>query len=141
AYANGVGWVIFVSHIWDSSWYSDDYVRQIIDYALSKGFEFVTTQEGIDRMGNMAQFGESKITSEGKFVGGLTIERTNLKDNPVLSNTPINHFEKNTITHTRILSPQSEGFPGNTSGVLITYRYSDDIYSYQEFVTSREKFY
>src|SRR5690606_7033490 len=64
AHSRGVGWVIFVSHI-NLEWYSDQYVRQIINYAQSLGFEFVTTQEGIERMGNIAQFGDTKIGADG----------------------------------------------------------------------------
>src|SRR5690625_2040974 len=132
---NGVGWLILGSHIY-YDWYSDELVRKIIDYALAEGFEFVTTSEGIRRMGNVSEFGQSKITSEGKFVGGLSVEQ-NLSG--ITGNTPIYEFPKQSVTQTAINVNHVDGVPGGTSGVLITHRMHDDLYSYQEFISTREK--
>lgn len=62
------GWLVLVGHISQGDWYSDAHCREVIEYALSKGLEFVTTQEGINIMGNIAQFGDTKITTDGKII-------------------------------------------------------------------------
>lgn len=131
----GTAWLILGSHIY-YDWYSDSLVRQIINYAIANGFEFVTTYEGIRRMGNVSEFGQSKITSEGKFVGGVSVEQ-NLTG--ITGNTPIYDFPKRTITHTAINVNHIDGIPGKTSGVLITHRMHEDLYSYQEFISTRRK--
>lgn len=43
-------WIILLSHVDQGSWYSDKRVRDIIEYALNSGMEFVTLEEGFTQM-------------------------------------------------------------------------------------------
>jgi peptidoglycan/xylan/chitin deacetylase (PgdA/CDA1 family) len=48
-------WIILVSHVDQGSWYSEERVRSLIDYALEAGLEFVTLEEGFSRMQKYAE--------------------------------------------------------------------------------------
>src|SRR5699024_9223381 len=40
----GIGWIIFVGHVDQGGWYTENYMRQVIEYVNSKGIEWVKTQ-------------------------------------------------------------------------------------------------
>lgn len=135
----GVGWIVFVSHVDQGNWYSEEYVRQIIEYTLSLGFKSLTTEEGIRHFGNIAQFGSNKIGADG-FVHGNELGRVQYRPRSkgVDHNTPITSFPKNVLSFTDINVPLAPNFPTGNTGVLYTYRYNVDVYSYQKYVTTRE---
>src|SRR5699024_12274254 len=61
------GWVVIVSHVdntGSNEWWDESIAREVIEYAQNKGVEFVTTEEGINRLGNIAQFGASRLYME-----------------------------------------------------------------------------
>jgi len=129
---NGMGWVELGTHIYDDSVYSESYYRQIIEYALSQGFEFVRTDEGIKRMGNIAQYEDTHIGADGK-VYGVTV-REKEKDT-VTRDTTLADFDRG-ITITKITGAmRDKGWvPDGAQGILITYKLdSSDGVSYQEF--------
>src|SRR5690606_12888066 len=139
AASKGLGWVVFVSHVDQGEWYSESYVRQIIEYALSLGFKSCTTKEGIERFGNIAQFGNNKIGADGS-VHGNKIGRVQYKPRTegVTFDAPITDFELNTETFTDINSANAGEWPLGFPGVVRTKRYASDAYGFQSYRTSRE---
>lgn len=68
----------------------------------------------------------------------LTIEGTNTN-----IDAPITAYERGEITHQRVSSSDAATAPvPNKNGIITTYRYSDDYYSYQEWksIASTNKF-
>lgn len=137
------GLVILVGHIDDSgsheNWFTHEYGKQIIEYALSKGLEFTTLQKAMNEHGNLAQFGNTKISPDGdvfsdelgkvKFIGAT-----------VDNDTPIDFFDVDKISIARIPSANSEGFPDDSGGILRTERHAEsEHYSCQTFTSSRQK--
>src|SRR5690625_3997134 len=142
---HGVGWVVLVSHFY-TDWYSDDYCRQIIEYAQSSGFEFVSPSEGFNRMGNVAQFDDTNnsigttIGSDGS-INSDKLGRVQYKkaENDEVFNRPLTDYASDARTFTEISNPNATHFPRGMSGNLETVRYeSASAYSYQEFIISRE---
>lgn len=143
------GWVIFGMHCHYANWRAED-LRTIVNYAKSKGIEIVSLTEGLNRMGNVLDIGDTYMTStpntigidcEGKTFGtdiGKVIYRLNgyygLNYTP---STPPNYFDKGkcTIVNISSASASSDGFPEGKPGTLLTYRISEasDVYSYQEY--------
>src|SRR5699024_6069152 len=75
------GWVIVISHVdntGSNDWWDESVAREVIEYAQNQGLEFVTTEEGINRFGNIAQFGASSpymdIEDEVMHGGGTVID-------------------------------------------------------------------
>jgi len=141
---HGVGWVVLVSHFY-TDWYSDDYARQIIEYAQSSGFEFVSPSEGFNRMGNIAQFDDTNTTlgttigADGSIHSDKLARMQYKSYRDIGFDSPITKFEPNTHTITEINSPNATDFPRGLTGDLNTKRYeSSDAYSYQEYITVRE---
>src|SRR5690625_140625 len=150
AKASGRAWVVLSSHIYEPI-YTQTFIRQIIDYALQEGFEFVTTLEGINRMGNIAQFGEplrggydtldyvdagTRVAADGSIHGAQLGNVVRYGDREVANDTLPNFFPNNTISVTKIRSLESNGFPNNSSGRLETYKFDEDTHVFQIYYTS-----
>lgn len=132
-------WVIFTTHIDQGDWYTEQNMREIIEYALSKGVEFVTTEQGYAAHGNIAQLTATDgISAEGEpfgtKLGSVSIDHST----DINGDTPISYFKKDAITHSRIGANRG-GFPNNISGFLETHRYDVDTWVYQKFTTTRDK--
>lgn len=138
----GYGWIIFVGHVDAGDWYTESYMRQVIDYVNSKGIEWVKTQDGINKIGNVMQFGQSKIGADGNIYSN-ELGRVVIDDSTsIVSSTPITYFKPNTVTLSKIRTNQTGGFPaGSTTGFLTTYRLSENelVWSYQTYITTRNK--
>src|SRR5699024_10214970 len=135
--------VILVGHIDDSgsheNWFTHEYGKQIIEYALSKGLEFTTLQKAMNEHGNLAQFGNTIISPDGDIFSD-DIGKVKYVDNAVELKTPIDWFDTDTITISRIRGDDGEGFPDDSGGILETHRYAaSEHYSYQVFTSSRGK--
>src|SRR5699024_7444913 len=63
------GWLIFTSHVDQGYGWSEEKTRQIIEYAQSRGVDFVTLEEGIKIQGNIVEIGESTVSAGGMFFG------------------------------------------------------------------------
>ncbi|MCJ7840501.1 polysaccharide deacetylase family protein [Lederbergia sp. NSJ-179] len=140
AKARGVAWVIFVSHVDQGDWYSDAYVRQIINYTLSLGFNSISTKEGIERYGNIAQFGDNRIGADGSVFGDKIGKVRYMNPNKVNFDTLLNEFQRNTISFTEYSSvnPETAKMPKGRAGVAQTHNYAELAYGYQDYTTSRE---
>src|SRR5699024_7834702 len=115
------GWVMLTLHMDQGDWWSEQYMRDIIEYALSQGLKFVTTEEGYKTHGNIAQFGKNTITSEGEFYGEdfAYLGRNALTPDDVPSN-PLLYGRK---TVTDITTSGADGFPEDSKGQLVTVAY------------------
>src|SRR5699024_4270970 len=121
----GIGWIIFVGHVDAGDWYTESYMRQVIDYVNSKGIEWVKTQDGINKIGNVMQFGDTKIAADNNIYSDELGKVVFDKSTNVTSVTPIEYFKPDAITHSIIRTNQTSGFPaGSTTGFLETYRMS-----------------
>src|SRR5690625_1005333 len=66
----GPAWIVLVGHVDQGGWYTESYMRSIIEMFLNKGFEFVTTQEGFNRTGNIIKFGDkTSVGADGDVYG------------------------------------------------------------------------
>src|SRR5699024_2490297 len=63
-------WLIMICHVDQGDWFTESKFTTVIEKALSEGFEFVTVEEGVNRKGNLAQFGSKTIDSDGVIYGG-----------------------------------------------------------------------
>ena len=119
------GWLILSGHVDQYDWYSEEYMREIIEYALSKGLKFVSTEEGYARHGNLAEYGNNVITAGGVSYGDSGIGEY-LGFNALGPNDPPPHFSTTSrrgvkVYYTIINSQGNEGFYNDSSGMLITY--------------------
>src|SRR5690625_2025304 len=143
------GWVVIVSHVDNTGshdWWDETIAREVIEYALNKGLEFVTTEEGINRFGNIAQFGDNRpyMYAEHEVrLGGSTIIDADgeihsyklgkyryLPKNSVMANDPIGVFPDNAVSICEITLLNADEYPRGSSGILETYRYSENAYHY-----------
>ena len=132
-------WVIFTTHVDQGDWYSDEYMREIIEYALSNGIEFVSTAEGYASHGNIAQLTKDDGISADGVPFGNVLGRTTIDYNlDITPDTPLSFFKPNTVSRYRIII--NSGFPNNDSGFLDVFRYTDNpLWSYQVFTSTRSK--
>lgn len=137
------GWIIFMNH----SQYSPmdvNIIKAVIDYANSKGIEWVHTREGLDRIGNLIDTGDYVASAQGSEftildANGVLHSKTNSKDyrlgetNSVTVNSLITDFQPKSTTICQITSAIATGFPENKAGILETFRGGSDSYSYQQY--------
>src|SRR5699024_9599447 len=154
------GWVVIVSHVdntGSNEWWDESIAREVIEYAQNKGVEFVTTEEGINRFGNIAQFGASRpymdIADEIRHGRGTVIDADGvihsydmgryriLPKNSISVDDGAEVFPNNTISSCEITSNNAGDYPRGRSGVLWTYKGSEGAYHYQNYVTTRDKRY
>lgn len=138
---NENAWLLLTTHVDQGGWWDESYAREVIEYVLSKGVKFVTTEEGINAHGNIAQFNGNVISAKGEIFGSeLGISRVD-NNTSITGNTSIDYFKKGAITYSRI-SGNRGGFPSNDSGILETHRIFEsetNLWEYQIFITTRSK--
>src|SRR5699024_44326 len=100
----------------------------LIDYAISKGFEFVTTAKGIGYHGNLLELDAGNTIDKHGNIHSNKLGKTIVtKDNEYLADNIPSNFETR-ITLTKIdQNPMSntDGFPLNLYGTLVTVKSSD----------------
>src|SRR5699024_11173701 len=72
------GWIIIISHV-DESSYDEDKSIELIDYAISKGFEFVTTEKGIGYHGNLLELDAVNTIDKNGNIHSNKIDKTRVK--------------------------------------------------------------
>src|SRR5699024_10016988 len=145
AVSKGVGWVVLISHIYRDEYVDVGYAKEIIDYSLNKGMEWVKPSEGFSRMGNLMQIDDTNTTlgttigADGK-INSDKLSRMQYKSyRDIGFDSPITDFEPNAHTITEINSTNATNFPSALTGDLNTRRYESAFaYSYQEYITTRE---
>lgn len=130
---NNNGWTIFLTHCADPNHDAaqQSHLEEMIKYAQSLGVEFVTFNEGLNRMGNIVDTGHySRVdTNKKHFVIGAdgTLSATDVQD--MSKKTRLNEFSHTSkpsdfpfgyIHYSRIPTANADGFPENTAGLLIT---------------------
>src|SRR5699024_9336375 len=137
------GWIIIYSHMAADD-YDENKIRAILNYAKEK-MDFVSVQEGLNRFGNIAQFGDlrqyggSAIQADGTTEGDLGNYITS-KMRDFDPNEPITSFKKSAMTTIRVLNPEAESYdlPANLGGIIHTFRSdNDDRFSYQKHISWR----
>src|SRR5699024_2641385 len=110
AKANGKAWVVLGGHGYEPS-ATTELMEELVDYANGLGFKWVNTQEGMQAMGNIAQFGESmprtiehndagtRIGADGTIISNVIGKVRRLGDFGEFNfHTPITEFPEDTIT-------------------------------------------
>src|SRR5699024_10623584 len=100
----GPAWIVLVGHVDHSGWYTEEYMRDIIELFISSGFKFVTTQEGFNQMGNIVQFGDKTSIGADENVYGEKLGRVQYVpiNKGVSFDTPLDEFDINKKTFTDI---------------------------------------
>lgn len=104
------GWVIYMTHVWHTPEHTaqqTQYLRELIQYAKSKGVEIVNLQDGFEAMGNYLETeGVFSIGHDGNMRGlkGVSDVLTNL-DRSQTSESPPTEYKRqhtiNDITHAK----------------------------------------
>ncbi len=140
-------WVIFKSHSQYTSFDENQLqlIRQIIDYCRENGFIEATMEEGLRDRGNLIDVGDYTLKAKDSDYFILDKEGNihsrkfaknyyTLKYNTVDFNTPITNFEDMTTSTLAIVSTNSQGFPNNASGQLLTTKSESLVLSYQLYL-------
>lgn len=125
-------WLIFMTHSQYDA-FDATKIRAVIDYANNAGIEWASTKEGLDAFGNIIDTGDYTERTRGAEytildANGIMHSRTNEKQleynlkRGVVIDTPMSHFKINSVSVNDIDSNNSQGFPSDKPGTLITYR-------------------
>lgn len=145
------GWLIFMTHSQYAS-FDTEKVRAVIDYANASGIKWVSTREGLDRIGNLIDTGDYIGSGAEYYIldadGAVHSKSYGIQYRVENTNfdfyTPITAFQQNFTHRTSILltNPTVSLFPRSTGGTLETYRGSTDSLSFQlYFVYNRNEVY
>lgn len=141
------GWIVFKSHSQYESFNENQLqiIRQIIDYAREQQMLEVNLEEGLNYMGNLIDTGDYfkrvqgadyyVMDRDGKVYSNFGEKNYyTLKYNAVNINTPITDFEDNSTSRVSIVATNTQGFPNNSSGQLITTKTENLALSYQLYI-------
>lgn len=141
------GWIIFKSHSQYESFNENQLqiIRQIIDYAREQQMLEVNLEEGLNYMGNLIDTGDYFKRAQGSDY--FVMDRDGrvhsnfgeknydtLRYNSVNINTPITDFKDRMTSTVAIVASNSQGFPNNSSGQLITTKSESIGLSYQLYL-------
>src|SRR5699024_5563127 len=120
-------WIIIISHV-DEGTYDEAKSIELIDYAISKGFEFVTTEKGMGYHGNLLDLDENSSIDKFGKVHSDSLGKTRVtKDNEFLASNVPSDFDTG-ITITKIdvsSSDNTNGLPFKMYGTLVVNKSSD----------------
>lgn len=119
--------IVMISHVGESTFDKEKSI-ELIDYAISKGFEFVTTEKGIGYHGNLLELdADNTIDSKGTIRSNKLGKTRITKDNEFLaSNLPSDFDAGITMTKIDVSEPNNtDGLPLNLYGSLITQKSVD----------------
>src|SRR5699024_9708234 len=86
-------WIVIISHV-DESSYDEEKSIELIDYAISKGFEFVTTSKGIGYHGNLLELDADNTIDKNGNIHSDRLGVTYLSEhNEFLANSKPSEFE------------------------------------------------
>ena len=121
-------------------------MEQVIQYCLSNGLEFVTTNEAINEFGNLLQVGSNSIGHDGSIHGKeLGVYRNGHLD--YAPNAPITDFPKGTVTRIKVTTPLASQYNlqrdtrlSSFYGFIEVHRdLTDDQFSIQKFTDLRNE--
>ena len=138
-HAKGVGWIIFICHVDQGDWYSESFMREVIEYVNSKNIEWVKTEDGINKIGNIAQFGGTKITATGEVTGTQLGSYEHQDTFGTSGENLATDFRLGKTTVSPVNLNNTQSLPLNESGLLYTTRGFQKLYNHQIFVTNRDK--
>lgn len=140
-------WVIFKSHSQYTSFNENQLqlIRQIIDYCRENGFIEATMEEGLRDRGNLIDVGDYTLKAQGSDYYILDKEGKvhsrkydknyyTLKYNTISINTPITDFDDRSTSSVAIVSTNTQGFPNNSMGQLVTTKSEALSLSYQLYM-------
>lgn len=140
-------WIIFKSHSQYESFNENQLqlIRQIIDYCRENGFIEASMEEGLEDRGNLIDVGDYTLKAQGADyyivdkngdVHSKKYEKhyNTLKYNSVTFSTPATNFADRTTSSVAIVSSNTQGFPSNSAGQLITTKSESIGLSYQLYL-------
>ena len=148
ASANNI-WLIFMVHIGQQGVSQDAILSDLITYIQSRNVKILTASEGYKTHGNKIFIGDKDsdylaINENGLYSNNIYPSRELKQDTKYLTDGINSYASGMSIMIVSYAFGSANGFPGNTSGVLITYRFSKNyaIYNKQEFLqnTSNKKY-
>lgn len=127
------GWIIYGTHVWYDT-FNESELREVIEYALSKGLTFGTVKEGLEMFGNIIDI-PIQNSNETLLVdadgNGNIFQQVYLEqyDAHTISNV-ITDFNYRAITITPITATESKktGYPIAQGGLLKTYNVTTSAY-------------
>lgn len=135
-------WIVLMSHVDQYGGLDMSILRQIIEYALSKGMEFITVKEGVDRFGNLAQFGTETIDRKGDVFGKI-LGRLKMAGLDYTPNAPMISFDVSRMTILKVRSMDADSYNLHTNtgytglyGNIHVYRDTENAFSYQKFIST-----
>lgn len=143
------GWIIFKSHSQYESFNENQLqlIRQIIDYCRENGFIEASMEEGLEDRGNLIDVGDYTLRAKDSDyyildkngdIHSRKYEKhyNTLKYNSVSFSTPATNFADRTTSSVAIVSSNSQGFPNNSAGQLITTKSESIGLSYQLYMVN-----
>ncbi len=140
------GWIIFMSHSQFDS-FDGTIIRGLIDYINARDTEWVSVNEGLDKIGNIIDYGDlesrdsgynytlldadNELTTNSKTFGIYTYTDENFYS----ANDSIDKFPTGKVTQTVIHGGNQNNidFPENQSGMLFTYNFGGTGWQRQEY--------
>jgi len=140
--AMGTGYLVLFGHAWMYSDTDLQIVRSAIEYLLSKNVTFVTAKQMVDNFSNiinLGNLGQDKFLLDQNGNVNFSLNGKNINDltnmffeTQNFSGKPITDYRKNSITVEKVGGTFATwGLP--QSGIVKTYRFDDDRFSFQEF--------
>lgn len=135
-------WLVFVLHTWhsdmtESQW---QYLKEIIDYIRSKGYDIDFPSDGFKKYGNIMQtsyYTETNIDANGKLESKYIhyiVDEVAIDINKKINQLNNQKVYVNTISNTKAAS---EGWPEGRAGIATTYRLSSVYnFNYQEYLVA-----
>ena len=148
ASANNI-WLIFMSHVGQQDVSQDVILSDLITYIQSSNVKILTASEGYKKHGNKIFIGDKDsdylaINENGLYSNNIYPSCELKQDKKYLTDGINSYASGMSVMLVSYAFGSSNGFPGNTSGVLITYRFSTKyaFYNKQEFLqnTSNKKY-
>ena len=140
ASANNI-WLIFMLHVGQQDVSQDAILSDLITYIQSSNVKILTASEGYKKHGNKIFIGDKDsdylaINENGLYSNNIYPSCELKQDTKYLTDGINSYASGMSVMLVSYAFGSANGFPGNTSGVLITYRFSTKyaIYNKQEFL-------
>lgn len=142
-------WLIFMTHIGQQDAAQDLILSDLIDYIKTIGVKVATATEGYKAFGNKVFVGDKDtdylaINETGLYSNSLYPTRKLLMNSKLLTDGIGTYKEGISTMITNYAFASANGYPLNTHGILITYRFSMEyaVYNKQEYLvnTSNKKY-
>ena len=120
------GWIIFMTHCWhsDHDATQNQYLRDTILYAQSKGVEIVNLQDGFEKMGNIFEIEDYFSIAKNGFLYGNSAGIHCTDEGQIkVSQIPSDFYKlyRDKVVVSNLRATDNQQFPENNSGTLLTF--------------------